>query len=98
MAAFAGTAFFDLLAGGAGLRAFALALTLDEAAFFGAGGTLRAGAVLAVRLLDVAVDFVLDFAALRAGAFSDDERFTIGFGRTVLPANVRLFEEDAGEF
>jgi hypothetical protein len=94
---FTGTAFFNFLGGGAGLRAFALTLTLEETVFFGTDA-LRAGAALAVLLLDVATGFVFNLAALRAGAFSDDERLTIGFGRTVLPANVRFFAEDAGEF
>jgi hypothetical protein len=61
---------------------------------------LRAGAAFAALPLAEAVepDFVPDLGALRAGAFSDDERLTIGLGRAFLPANVRFFAEDAGEF
>ena len=100
--------FAGFLAGCASLRAGALALTLtfEEAAFFGADG-LRAGAALAVLPLTKALlplaatlepDLVFDFVALRAGAFSEDERLTIGLGRAVLPPNLRFFAEDAGEF
>jgi hypothetical protein len=57
-------------------------------------------ALLAVALLAAAVEppLVFDLGALRAGAFSDAERLTSGLGRTVLPANVRFFAEDAVEF
>jgi hypothetical protein len=79
---------------------------LEEATFFEAAG-LRAGAALAVLPLGAALlllaavlepDFGLDFAALRAGAFSEDERLTIGLGRVVLAPNLRFFAEDAGVF
>ncbi|HEX8843591.1 MAG TPA: hypothetical protein VF791_03055 [Pyrinomonadaceae bacterium] len=69
------------------------------AAFFGADA-LRAGADLTVLLLaaELTADLTFDFVALRAGALSDEERFTSGFGRIVLLANVRLFAEDVWEF
>jgi hypothetical protein len=98
-----------LAAGGAGLRAGALALIL-AAACLGAGD-LRAGTdfatlplaealFLAVMFLAAAAepDFVFDLGALRAGAFSDNDRLTSSLGRTVLPANARFFAEDAVEF
>ncbi|HEX8923032.1 MAG TPA: hypothetical protein VF766_16270 [Pyrinomonadaceae bacterium] len=102
--------FAGFLAGGAGLRTGALALTLEataffwvETAFFAAdfgADALRAGALFAALPLAEAVepDFVTDLGALRAGALSDDERLTIGLGRAFLPANVRFFAEDVGEF
>ena len=94
---------------GAGLRAGDLALTRVGAAFFRDGaaffltGGLRAvvaAEVFAALLLAavVALCFVPDLGALRAGAFSEEERFTIGLGRAFLPANVRFFAEDVGEF
>ena len=100
------TCFAGFLAGNAGFRAGAFAFALEEAALFGAEG-LRAGAALAVLPLTTALlllaavlepDFVFDFAALRAGAFSEDERLTIGLGRAVLAPNLRFFAEDAGVF
>ena len=97
--ALAKTGCLDFLAGGAGLRAGAFCLTLEEEdAFFGAGG-FRAGATFVALPLAVAAepDFVLDFEALRAGAFSDSERLTTGFGRAVLAPSFLFFAEDAEE-
>jgi hypothetical protein len=94
------------LAGGAGFRAGVLAFTFGAGAFafedtvrFGADA-LRAGVAFVALPLAAAVVlvFVADLGALRAGAFSDAERLTIGLGRACLPANVRFFAEDAGVF
>jgi hypothetical protein len=46
----------------------------------------------------VEVDLAVDLGALRAGAFSDAERFTSGFGRALLLANARFFAEDGEEY
>jgi hypothetical protein len=104
-AALTGAAFF--LAGGAGLLLRAGVLTFEAfeafvaaaTAFFGAGA-LRAGAAFADLPFAPALApaLVLDLGALRAGAFSEDERLTIGFGRALFPANVRLLAEDGVEF
>ncbi|HKR02605.1 MAG TPA: hypothetical protein VJT09_18145 [Pyrinomonadaceae bacterium] len=97
----AGTGFPVFLAWAMGLRAGAL--VLEERAFFGAEVLRAAAADLAdLAALPLAAAPVADFAceveALRAGAFSDNERLTIGFGRAVLAPNLRFFAEDAGEF
>jgi hypothetical protein len=66
---------------------------------FGAAG-LREGAAFAGLRFAAAdfgtatePDFAVDLGALRAGAFSELERFTSGFGRADLPASVRFFAD-----
>lgn len=94
----AATGFPCFLTGGAGFRAVVLALGLTATRF--AAELFRAGPALAALLLAAAVGtaFAPVLGALRAGAFSDDERLTIGLRRAFLPANVRFFAEDAGGF
>jgi hypothetical protein len=95
----AATGFPCFLTGGAGFRATALALGLAVATRF-AAELFRAGAAFFTALLLAAAVggvFALVLGALRAGAFSDDERLTIGLRRAFLPANARFFAEDAGE-
>jgi len=73
---------------------------------FGAGAVAFRAVVLratvpffAVLLLAEAAgaDLAPALVALRAGALSEAERFTRGFGREALPANVRFFAEDVEE-
>jgi hypothetical protein len=99
-AALTGAAFFVCLAGGAGFLLRAGALTFDAAAAFFGAAALREGAAFAALPLAPAFEpaLVFDLAALRAGAFSDDERLTIGLGRALFPASVRFLAEDDGEF
>lgn len=106
MAAFCGTArdfdgtaalFCGRLAGavlrGAGL-VFAPAVRLGVVILAFAG--LRAGATALAFfvVLLFAVVVRLDFVALRTGAFSPPERFTIGFGDPALLASERLLAGD----
>lgn len=65
-----------------------------------AGAALRDDTLLAAFFVVLPLDAVtvLDFVALRAGAFSAAERLIIGLGRAVdLLPNVRFFPEDVDE-
>jgi hypothetical protein len=90
----AAVVFFCGLAGVAVLRGAALA----GAAFLEAGvaGFLRA-VVAAFACLFFEETGLPELVALRAGALSAEERFTIGFGFADLPASERFFDEETVE-
>jgi hypothetical protein len=90
-----GVCFFCALTGAA-LRAVAFTFEVVAVVVALRAVVLRAGAPFAVLPLveAVGVDLAPDLVALRAGALSEAERFTSGFGREDLPANVRFFAVD----
>jgi hypothetical protein len=93
-----GACFFCALTGAA-LRAVVLTFEAGAVVVALRALVLRAGAPFAVLPLVevVRVDLAPDLVALRAGALSEAERFTSGFGRADLPANVRFFTVDVEE-